>query len=95
MAEVLGYTTESWGIGQMSAFYVVMKKKKWDSLPPAWQKEIEKINGEWMEKTGSVWDELEKSGKTFFQKLGGKIITLSSAEGGVGKKPFYLSGTAT
>jgi TRAP-type C4-dicarboxylate transport system substrate-binding protein len=81
LGEVIKYATETWPVGFTSAWYVVMNKKKWDSIPPEWQKVIEQVNAEWIEKTGKVWDETDTSGKAFFLKQGGKIISISKAEG--------------
>jgi TRAP-type C4-dicarboxylate transport system substrate-binding protein len=81
LGEVLKYTTETWPVGFTSAWYVIMSKTKWDSIPPEWQKIIEQVNTEWIERTGKAWDEIDASGKAFFVKRGGKVVTLSKAEG--------------
>ncbi len=81
LGEVVKYTTESWPVAFTSAWYVIMNKKKWESLTPEWQKAIEKVNEEWIEKTGKAWDEIDAAGKAFYIKQGGKVITLSQAEG--------------
>jgi TRAP-type C4-dicarboxylate transport system substrate-binding protein len=81
LGEVIKYTTESWSVAFTSAWYVAMSKKKWDSLSADQQKIIEKVNQEWIEKTGKAWDEIDISGKAFFEKRGGKVFTLSKAEG--------------
>jgi TRAP-type C4-dicarboxylate transport system substrate-binding protein len=60
--------------------FVVMNKDKWNALPPDIQKIIEKINGEWIEKQGKTWDEIDKEGRDFTLKLGNKIIPLSKEE---------------
>jgi TRAP-type C4-dicarboxylate transport system substrate-binding protein len=64
----------------ISAFAIVMNKEKWNALPADIQKTIETINVEWAEKTGKLWDEVDKSGKAFSLKLGNKIIPLSNEE---------------
>ncbi len=81
LGEVVKYTTESWPIGFSSGWYVIMNKQKWDAIPPAWQKVIEQVNAEWIDKTGKVWDEIDASGKAFFVKQGGKSVGLSKEEG--------------
>jgi TRAP-type C4-dicarboxylate transport system substrate-binding protein len=78
--EVVKFTTESFGSAYSTAFFVVMNKEKWNALPADVQKTIEKINSEWGEKTGKLWDEVDKSGKGFSVKLGNKIIPLSPQE---------------
>jgi TRAP-type C4-dicarboxylate transport system substrate-binding protein len=78
--EVIKFTTEDWGASYSTGFFVVMNKGKWSSLPPKFQKVIEKINEEWIVKQGNNWDEVDKAGKDFALKLGDKIVTLSKAE---------------
>ena len=81
LGEVVKISTESWSVGFTSAWYVIMNSKKWDSIPPEWQKAIEQVNAEWIERTGKVWDEIDASGKAFSLKQGSKVITLSKEEG--------------
>jgi TRAP-type transport system periplasmic protein len=78
--EVVKSTTESFGSAYSTGFFVVMNKEKWNALPADAQKEIEAINQEWIDKTGKIWDEIDKSGKAFTQKLGNQIISLSLDE---------------
>jgi TRAP-type C4-dicarboxylate transport system substrate-binding protein len=78
--EVVKFTTESFGSAYSTAFFVVMNKEKWNALPADVQKTIDKINAEWIEKTGKLWDEVDKSGREFSLKLGNKIIPLSPQE---------------
>jgi TRAP-type C4-dicarboxylate transport system substrate-binding protein len=78
--EVVKFTTESLGSAYSTAFFVAMNKEKWNALPADVQKTIETINAEWAEKTGKLWDEVDKSGKAFSLKLGNKIIPLSPQE---------------
>lgn len=80
LGEVIKYATETWSVAFTSAWYVAMNKQKWDSIPLEWQKVIEQVNEEWIEKTGKAWDETNVSGKAFFVKQGGKVFTLSKAE---------------
>jgi len=78
--EVVKCTTENFGSAYSTGFFVVMNKDKWNALSPDIQKIIEKINLEWIEKTGTLWDEIDKSGKTFSLKLGNQIISLPKEE---------------
>jgi len=78
--EVVKFTTEDWGGSYSSGMFVVMNKDKWNALPPDIQKIIEKINGEWIEKQGKTWDEIDKEGRDYTLKLGNKIISLSKEE---------------
>jgi TRAP-type C4-dicarboxylate transport system substrate-binding protein len=78
--EVVKSTTESFGSAYSTAFFVAMNKEKWNALPADIQKTIETINVEWVEKTGKLWDGVDKSGKEFSLKLGNKIMPLSKEE---------------
>ena len=78
--EVVKYTIENFGSSYSTGFFVVMNKEKWNSLPPDVQKIIEKVNEEWIEKTGKVWDEIDKEGREFTLSRGNQIIALSKEE---------------
>lgn len=78
--EVVKFTTENFGSAYSTAFFVVMNKDKWNALPPDIQKIIEKVNEEWIEKTGKMWDEIDKAGRDFTLKSGNKIVPLSQDE---------------
>ena len=78
--EVVKYTTENFGSSYTAAFFVVMNKNTWASLPPDIQTIIGAINEEWILKTGPVWDEYDKIGRDFALKLGNKLIRLSKEE---------------
>jgi TRAP-type transport system periplasmic protein len=81
LGEVVKFTTESWPMAFTSAWYVVMNKEKWSMISPENQKIIEKVNAEWIDRMGKVWDEIDESGKAFSQKLGNKFVPLSREEG--------------
>lgn len=78
--EVVKFTTENYGSSYSTGFFVVMNKDKWKSLPPDIQRIIGKVNEEWIEKQGKMWDDIDKVGKEFTIKLGNKIISLSKEE---------------
>ena len=80
LAEVIKYTTETYGVGYSATFLVSMNKAKWNSIAPAEQKIIEQINQEWIEKHGKLWDQWDKDAKESSLKRGNKVITLSAAE---------------
>ncbi len=79
-AEVVKSTTENFGSAYTLAFFVAMNKKTWASLPPEVQAEIEKVNKEWIDKTGHAWDQLDKEGKEFTLARGNQVIQLSPEE---------------
>jgi TRAP-type C4-dicarboxylate transport system substrate-binding protein len=79
LAEVVNYCTilEKFYAGLAVVF---MNKKKWNALAPDIRETIEKLDQEWAEKQGKLWDELEVEGKEVFLDKGGKILTLSEEE---------------
>jgi TRAP-type C4-dicarboxylate transport system substrate-binding protein len=78
--EVVKYTTESFRVAYSTVFFVAMNKDKWNALPPEVQKTIEQVNREWTEKTGRLWDAIEKAGKEYSLKRGNQIIALPEKE---------------
>lgn len=78
--EVVKFTTESFGSAYSTAFFVAMNKEKWNALSADVQQTIEKVNAEWVGKTGALWDAVDKSGREFSLKLGNKVIPLSREE---------------
>ena len=80
LGEVTAFTTENYGSAYSTAFFVVMNKDKWNSIPKDIQAIIQKINEEWIEKQGKVWDDIDKEGKEFAIQKGMKYIALSSKE---------------
>jgi len=80
LGEVVKYTTENYASGASGGFFVAMNKNKWNSLSPDIQRVIEKINQEWIERTGMLWVELDKAGRDFVLKHGNKIIPLTKSE---------------
>ncbi|MGO9118479.1 MAG: TRAP transporter substrate-binding protein [Desulfomonilaceae bacterium] len=79
-AEVVKYTTEDYGASYGMCFFVVMNKKKWESLPKDVQATIEKINQEWIEKQGKAWDEIDIEGREYALSKGVQMIQLPKEE---------------
>lgn len=80
IAEVIKSTTMNYGSAYSMAFVVVMSKKKWDSFPKDIQATIQKVNEEWIEKTGKAWDDIDKAGIEFTKAKGNQVISLSKQE---------------
>lgn len=78
--EVVKFTTEDFGASYSTGMFVVMNKERWNSLPADIQKTIEKLNEEWIEKSGKGWDDIDKAGREATLKQGNKIIPLSKEE---------------
>jgi TRAP-type C4-dicarboxylate transport system substrate-binding protein len=68
------------GIGSVSTLLVVMNKEKWNSLSPDVQRIIEQVSEEWAEKTGPVWDDIDREAIDFAKSQGLKIATISKEE---------------
>ena len=81
LGEVIKYTVETYACSYSAGAFVVMNKNRWNSLPPDIQKIIESIDKEWVDPTGNLWDEIDRSGKEFTLKRGNKVITLSKRRG--------------
>lgn len=80
LGEVTAYTTETYGAAYSTAFFVVMNKAKWNALPRDIQNIIEKVNEEWIEKQGKLWDDIDREGKAWAIQHGMKYIKLSPEE---------------
>ncbi|HNS48311.1 MAG TPA: TRAP transporter substrate-binding protein [bacterium] len=78
--EVVKYTTESYGAAYTTGFFVVMNLNRWNSLPPDVRKIIEKVNDEWIDKTGRGWDEIDRAGRDFTLQRKNQFIRLSETE---------------
>jgi TRAP-type C4-dicarboxylate transport system substrate-binding protein len=78
--EVVKSSTECYGAAYTTTFFVAMNKDKWQKLPKDVQGVIEKVNEEWVAKTGAAWDAMDKSGKDFAAAKGNNSIALSEAE---------------
>jgi len=78
--EVVKSSTECYGAAYSTAFFVAMNKAKWGSLPEDVRAAIEKVNEEWIAKSGKNWDEMDKSGKAFTTGKGNTVISLSAEE---------------
>lgn len=79
-AQVIKYTTDCTNIGYTTAMFVVMNKKKWNSLPKDVQKVFDDVSGEWIAVAGKAWDDADAEGYKYSAELGNKMIKLSDAE---------------
>jgi TRAP-type C4-dicarboxylate transport system substrate-binding protein len=78
--DVIKYHIESPGAASTVAFYTVLNKDKWNSLPRDIQAIIDKLDNEWIERAAQKWADWETTGKSELLKNGGKIITLSKED---------------
>ena len=79
-AEVVGYTTASWQVGNVYTFYVAMNKKSYAKLPPDIKEIFDQLCGEFKERFALMWNLIDAEGKEFAIKKGVKIIELSPKE---------------
>jgi len=79
-AEVVGYTTASWQVGNVYTFYVAMNKNSYKKLPPDLKEIFDETCGEYKEKYALMWNVIDFYGKEFAIKKGVKIIELSPQE---------------
>jgi TRAP-type transport system periplasmic protein len=86
LGEVEKFTTASWQVGSVFAFYVVMNKQKWASLPDDVKKVIGDFSKAFIERWAVEWNNIDIEGREFFTKLGGQVIPLPDAEGARWKK---------
>ncbi len=80
-AEVVNFTTESYGIGYTTAMYVVMNKDRWNALPPDVREIFMEVSAEFIPRHARGWDEADQEGRRFTLSLGNEIIPLSDEEG--------------
>jgi len=78
--EVINASTQSFGAGYSTGFFVVMNKQKWNSLPPDIQKIFREVNKEFADKWGTAWDFHDQEARDWMAQLGKKIIPLSAEE---------------
>ena len=80
IGEVQKYSSATWKIGSVFQFYVVMNKRRWDSLPPDVRKAITDHSREFLERWTVEWNKIDIEGRDFFTKLGGQVLPVSDAE---------------
>ncbi|HEY3276068.1 MAG TPA: TRAP transporter substrate-binding protein [Syntrophorhabdaceae bacterium] len=78
--EVVKTSLENYAVSYMTSMYVVMNKNKWNSLSREDQATIEKVNEEWIEKQGKLWNQLDKEAKEYAIQKGVKFIKASKEE---------------
>lgn len=78
--EVIDYLVDTRVIGYTTAMFVVMNKKKWESLPEDIKTIVSQVNEEWIEKQGRAWDQADAEGEELVKSLGKTLISLSPEE---------------
>jgi TRAP-type transport system periplasmic protein len=75
-AEVAKYTTASWPVGNVFAFYVVMNKQSYAKLPADLKQTFDQLCKEYKDKTALMWNEVDFDGLEFALSKGVEIIEL-------------------
>jgi len=78
--EVIDYVIETKALGYTTAMFVVMNKKKYESLPPDIQRVFDEVGEQWVDVHGDVWDSADRAGLKFVIELGKKIHGLSPTQ---------------
>jgi TRAP-type transport system periplasmic protein len=78
--ELFKYNTESWKVGSVYTFFIVMNKQKWNSLPPDVKKIFDDVALDFIERFAVGFNKIDIEGMDFFLKEGGQMIPLSDAE---------------
>jgi TRAP-type C4-dicarboxylate transport system substrate-binding protein len=80
LGEVCHYCTAAFSSAYTTAFFVVMNKGKWDSIPADLQQIINEINAEWIVKHGDAWDASDREGIGYFLNQGGTVFGIDKRE---------------
>jgi TRAP-type C4-dicarboxylate transport system substrate-binding protein len=78
--EVVKYITDTWRVGNSYPFYVLMNKKKYNSLPKDIQEIFDALCGEYKERFALMWNAQDFGGRAFGESKGVEYIDLSPQE---------------
>lgn len=78
--EVIQFVTDSSVIGYTTAMFVVMNRSRWERLPEDLREIITAVSHEWVDHHGEAWDQADRDGLAFVQKLDREMIHLATAE---------------
>ena len=92
LAEVSRTSTWVPKAAYLNAMFVVMNKKKWNSLPPDVQKVLTDVSSTWTEYTGKAWNQIDidgvKYGRTFKHTFN-YVSAQEEARWGNALRPMY------
>ena len=78
--EVVKYITDTWRVGNSYPFYVVMNKKKYNSLPLDIREIFDALCGEYKERFALMWNAQDFGGRAFGEAKGVEYIELTDKE---------------
>jgi TRAP-type C4-dicarboxylate transport system substrate-binding protein len=80
VAEVAKSSTWVQRAGYLNTMFIVMNKRKWNSLPPDIQKVFTDVSKDWTENTGKAWNAIEVEGVKYGKELKHIIINVGPEE---------------
>lgn len=80
MADITKYVTNSWQIGEIDVFWVIMNLDSWNRLPADIQKIFNETSEEFKEIYAEAWIELDFAGRDAAIEAGNELIELSPEE---------------
>lgn len=80
LGDVVKYHIRHWSSSYTSTFYTVMNKQKWNSLPKDIQQIIDKLDEEWIERSGIMWQNSDDKMRVALVKKGNKFVELTKEE---------------
>jgi len=78
--EVVSHITDTWRVGNSYPFYVLMNKKKYNSLPPDIKEIFDTLCGEYKERFALMWNAQDFDGRAFAKGEGVEYIDLPDEE---------------
>jgi len=78
--DVCKNTYINYGATYSATFWIAMNKEKWDSLPKDIQQIIDKLNEEWVERQGRLWDQLDEEFFTLAKKTDHQVFYATPEE---------------
>lgn len=79
-ADVVKYTTNCWQVGSTYPFYLAMNKNSYNKLPPDLRGIFDTLVGQYTERVGLMWNEIDLEGKAFGEQKGVQFIDLTDEE---------------
>ncbi len=80
IGEVVKTVLEDYPMSYLTSMYAIMNKAKWNSISPADQKAIDKLNEEYIEKAGKLWVELDEKAVQFSKGKGVNFLKVSKED---------------
>jgi TRAP-type C4-dicarboxylate transport system substrate-binding protein len=78
--EVVKYITDTWRVGNSYPFYVIMNRKKYESLSPDIKEIFDTLCGEYRERFALMWNSQDFYGRAFGKARGVEYIDLPDVE---------------